>query len=117
MVAGALVPGWISAVGSPNEQRVNSYRCHYCERPNGRVTRDHVRAKANGGRHGRTVKCCQLCNSLKGARDYFEFCFTFVDFLEVERDAYLAADPDDPATIGAWQRKFDSWSRMLERQA
>ena len=60
------------------------------------------------------VRCCQMCNSIKGARTYEWFVIFFRQFREVHGRRYRAADPDDWRTIGAMTRKFNEWLHDLQ---
>jgi len=60
------------------------------------------------------VRCCLMCNSIKGARLYEWFVPFFREFLEVHREEYSTANPDDWATIGAMTRIFNAWLHALQ---
>lgn len=55
------------------------------------------------------VLCCQMCNSIKNAREYALFVVFFAEFLEEHGDVYRAADPYDGKSIRAMSRKFNKW--------
>src|SRR5262249_37642359 len=60
------------------------------------------------------VRCCLMCNSIKGARLYEWVVPFFPEFLEVHREEYSTANPDDWATIGAMTRIFNAWLHALQ---
>ena len=104
------------AVGKP-ARIIFPYACHYCERTDGFRSKDHKRPKMYGGGAlglENIVRCCRMCNSIKGARLYEWFVPIFREFLELHGQEYRTANPDDWATIGTMTRKFDAWLHTLQ---
>jgi hypothetical protein len=93
-----------------------SYACHYCNRSNGTKTRDHKLPRMLGGAGlpGNVVRCCLMCNIIKGARPYDLFVVFFRDFLEVHGQEYRTSDPDDGEAIRMMSRKFNAWLHGLQ---
>jgi 5-methylcytosine-specific restriction endonuclease McrA len=95
---------------------VETYACHYCERTEGVQTRDHKLPRMFGGAGlpGNIVRCCQMCNIIKGSRPYNLFVVFFGQFLEVHGEEYRTANPDEGETIGTMARKFNAWLHGLQ---
>jgi HNH endonuclease len=93
-----------------------TYACHYCERTDGAQTRDHKLPRMFGGTglRGNIVRCCRMCNSIKGARSYDLFVVFFQQFLEVHGEEYRTGNPDDWDTVGTMARKFNAWLHGLQ---
>jgi hypothetical protein len=74
-------------------------------------TKDHKRPKIYGGteRVANIVRCCRMCNSIKGSRPYGLFAALFGEFLDEHGAEYRASDPDDWVTVGAMSHKFNAW--------
>lgn len=95
---------------------VGAYSCHYCQRSDGRQTRDHKHPRAFGGAKlpGNIVRCCLMCNTIKDSRPYALFVVLFGDFLIEHGEEYRAADADDGRAISAMARKFNAWLHALQ---
>jgi HNH endonuclease len=94
---------------------VSEYACHYCGRGEGSRTKDHKVPKLLGGsgQVENLVLCCKMCNSIKGSRLYEWFVPLFQNFLDLHGEEYRSANPDDWATIGAMNRRFNRWLNAL----
>jgi 5-methylcytosine-specific restriction endonuclease McrA len=95
--------------------RATGYSCRYCKRGDGVQTRDHKIPKVFGGKGlvDNIVRCCQMCNSIKGARHYGKFVALFGLFLEEHGAGYRAANPDDWDMVGVMACKFNAWLDTL----
>ena len=92
------------------------YACHYCQRTDGRQTRDHKVPKAFGGTKSAAniVRCCLMCNTIKESRPYALFVLLFGEFLDLHGEEYRAADPDDGRLISKMHKKFSMWLHALQ---
>jgi hypothetical protein len=54
-----------------------------------------------------------MCNSIKGSRLYEWFVSLFQNFLDLHGEEYWSANPDVWATIGAMNRRFNTWLEAL----
>lgn len=93
-----------------------AYVCHYCERSDGARTRDHKLPRRFGGTGiaENIVRCCHMCNIIKGVREYTAFVAFFAEFLREHGDEYRAADPDNGKSVRVMRRKFDAWLHALQ---
>lgn len=90
------------------------YACHYCGRCDGQRTKDHKLPKVFGGRglgSGNIVRCCKMCNMIKGPRHYGMFVALFGEFLEFHGENYRAMNPDDLRCVQLMSRTFAAWLR------
>ena len=79
-------------------------------------TRDHKLPRKFGGANvaDNIVRCCQMCNVIKGSRPYELFVVFFWQFLVEHGAEYRAADPDHGTSIRAMSRKFNVWLYGLQ---
>jgi hypothetical protein len=59
------------------------------------------------------VRCCQMCNVIKGSRSYELLVVFYLQFLVQHGAECRAADPDDGTSIRAMSRKFNLWLHEL----